>query len=53
MVWKYAQMHQNTFLTTPDVKKLFFKDLIMVVLKYEQKHKNTLWITPDVKKLIF
>jgi hypothetical protein len=24
VVWKYAQMHQNTFLTTPDVKKYLF-----------------------------
>jgi hypothetical protein len=26
-VWKYAQMHQNTFLTTPDVKKYLFLKL--------------------------
>jgi hypothetical protein len=26
-------MHHNTFLTTPDVKKYFFKDLILVVRK--------------------
>jgi len=24
VVWKYAQMHQITFLTTPDVKKHLF-----------------------------
>jgi hypothetical protein len=24
VVWKYAQMHQYTFLTTPDVKKYLF-----------------------------
>jgi len=24
MVWKYAQMHENTFLTTQDVQKYFF-----------------------------
>jgi hypothetical protein len=24
VVWKYAQMHQNTFLTTPDVQKYLF-----------------------------
>ncbi len=24
MVWKYAQMHQNTFLTTPGVEKYLF-----------------------------
>jgi hypothetical protein len=27
LVWKYAQMHQNTFLTTPDIKKYLFKEL--------------------------
>jgi hypothetical protein len=27
------EMHQNTFFTTPDVKKYFFKDLILVVQK--------------------
>ncbi len=24
VVWKHAKMHQNTFSTTPDVKKYFF-----------------------------
>jgi hypothetical protein len=24
VVWKYAKMHQKTFLTTPDVKKYLF-----------------------------
>jgi hypothetical protein len=24
VVWKYAQVHQNTFLTTPDVQKYLF-----------------------------
>jgi hypothetical protein len=31
-VWKYAQMHQNTFLTTPDGQKYLlgtFKDMIL------------------------
>jgi hypothetical protein len=27
VVWKYAQMHQNTFLTTSDVKKYLFQKL--------------------------
>jgi hypothetical protein len=26
VVWKYAQMHQNTFLTTPDVQKYLFSE---------------------------
>jgi hypothetical protein len=25
VVWKHAQMHQNTFLTTPDTKKYLFQ----------------------------
>jgi len=24
VVWKYAKMHQNTFLTTPDFQKYLF-----------------------------
>jgi hypothetical protein len=31
-------MHKNTFLTTPDVKKHFFTDLILVVLKCIKTH---------------
>ncbi len=46
-------MHQNKFFTTPDVKKLFFNDLILVVWKYAQMHKNTFLTTPDVKKYLF
>jgi hypothetical protein len=26
VVWKYAQMHQNTFLTTPNSKKYIFSE---------------------------
>jgi hypothetical protein len=25
VIWKHAQMHQNTFLTTPDAKKYYFQ----------------------------
>jgi hypothetical protein len=25
VVWKHAQMHQNAFLTTPDVEKYLFQ----------------------------
>jgi hypothetical protein len=31
-------MHKNTFLTTPDVKKYFFNDLILVVCGNASKH---------------
>jgi hypothetical protein len=41
VVWKYAQMHQNTFFTTPYIKNFFLKNLILVVWKYAQMHKNT------------
>ena len=46
-------MPQNTFLTSPDVKKFNFNDLILVVWKYAQMHKNTFLATQDVKKLFF
>ncbi len=41
------EMHQNTFLTTPDAKKYFLKDL-----DYgdQKMHQNTLLTTPDIKK---
>jgi alanine dehydrogenase len=35
VVWKYAEMNQNTFLTNP-------------VCKYAQMHQNTFLTTPDV-----
>jgi hypothetical protein len=38
VVWKYAQMHQNTVFTTPDIKKKIFKDLILVVWKCIKTH---------------
>jgi hypothetical protein len=64
VVWKYAQMQQNTFTTTSDVKNFFFKNLILVVWtlkniflknlilvvsKYAQMHQNTYITTTDVK----
>jgi hypothetical protein len=49
VVWKYAQMHQNTFLTTSDVKKYLFKNLILVVWKYVQMRQNMYITTSDVK----
>jgi hypothetical protein len=53
VVWKYAKMHQNTFLTTPDgVKNIFFKDMILVVWKYAKMHQNTFLTTPDVQKYL-
>ena len=44
------EMHQNTFLTTPEVKKITFKDMILVVWKYAQIHLNNILTTPEVKK---
>jgi hypothetical protein len=42
-------MHQNTFSTTPDVKKYFF----LVVWKHAQMHENTFLTSPDVEKYLF
>ena len=50
VVWKYAQMHQNTFLTTPEVKKIIFKGLDS---GGQEMHKNTFLTTPEMKKIIF
>jgi hypothetical protein len=44
-------MHQNTFSTTPEVNKIIFLGLDLVVWKYAQMHKNTILTAPDVKKL--
>jgi hypothetical protein len=33
VVWKNAQMHQNTFLTTPDAKKYLFQGHVSGGLK--------------------
>jgi hypothetical protein len=33
VVWKHAQMHQNTFLTTPDAKKPILKGHVSGGLK--------------------
>jgi hypothetical protein len=41
-------MHQNTFLTTPEAKKIIFEGLDSGVL---EMHKNTFLTTSDVKKL--
>jgi hypothetical protein len=50
VVWKYAQMHQNTFLTTSDDRKYFFlKNLILVVWKYVKMRQNMYITTSDVK----
>ncbi len=49
VVWKYAEMHQHTFLTTQNVKNIFFKNLILVVWKCTQIHK----CTSDVKIFFF
>ncbi len=46
-------MHQNTFLTTPEVKIFFFfKNLNLVVWKYAQMHQNTFLTTPDVENYL-
>jgi hypothetical protein len=46
-------MHQNTFLTTPEVKNIFFEKKLLEVCKHVQMHQNTFLTTPDGKKYIF
>jgi hypothetical protein len=46
----FAQMHQNTFLTTPDFEKCPFKGLDSGGL---EMHQNTFLTTPDVEKYLF
>jgi len=43
-------MHKNTFLTTPELKKKIFKDLILVARKCI---KTRFYPTPEVKKIIY
>jgi hypothetical protein len=44
-------MHQNTFFTTPEVKKIIFQDMILVVWKNGQMHKNTFLTTPEADEI--
>ncbi len=53
VVWNYAQMHQNTFWTTSDIKNIFFQAMILVVWKYAQMHQNIFFTTSDLKKYFF
>jgi hypothetical protein len=53
VIWKYAQMHQNTFWTTSDIKNIFFQAMILVVWKYAQMHQNIFLTTSDLKNIFF
>jgi len=53
VVWKYAQMHQNTFLPLQTFKNIFFEKNSLVVCKYVQMHQNTSFPNSDVKKYLF
>ncbi len=53
VVWKYAQMHQNTFLTTPDGKKCIFWKKVFGGLKVCADASKHVLTTPDVKKYLF
>ncbi len=62
LIWKYAKMHQNTFLTTPDVQKYLFPEHFsggLEVCENASKHvfnkmqQNTFLTTPDVQKYLF
>jgi hypothetical protein len=51
VLWKYAQMHQNTFLTPlQTVKNIFIEKKLLVVWKYAQMHQNTFLSTPEGQK---
>jgi hypothetical protein len=68
VVWKYAQMHQNTFLTTPDIQKhLFWKKVFggLEVCANASKHlynhsrhskwsflKKSFWWSGSIRKCI-
>jgi hypothetical protein len=53
VVWKYAPMHQNRFLTTPEEKSIFFEKKFLVVWKFAQMHQNMFLSTPDCQKNLF
>jgi hypothetical protein len=53
VVWKYAQMHRNTFLPLQTVKNISFEKKFLVVWKYAQMHQNKFLTTPDSKKYLF
>jgi 3-deoxy-D-arabino-heptulosonate 7-phosphate (DAHP) synthase class II len=53
VVWKYAKMHQNTFVTAPDSKNISFEKKFLLVGKYVEMHQNTLLTTPSGKKYLF
>jgi hypothetical protein len=42
VVWKYAQMHQNTFLTISDLTKYSFQAMILVIWKYAHTYSRLL-----------
>ena len=52
VVWKYAKMQQNTFLTTPDGKEYLFEKKFLMVWKYAQMHQNTFY-SLQTKKIFF
>jgi hypothetical protein len=53
VVWKYAKMHQNTFVTAPDSKNISFEKKFLLNGKYVEMHQNTLLTTPSGKKYLF
>jgi hypothetical protein len=51
--WQYAQMHQNMFITTPDVNKHFFFTRNQVAWQKAQMHQNSCLSTSEVNKYFF
>jgi hypothetical protein len=60
VVYKHAQMHQNTFLTTPDIKKYFFSgglEACEIALKHGSNHARRktfffFWWSGSMRKCI-
>ena len=53
VVWNYAQMHQNTFLTIPDVKKYIFLEHDSGVLEVCANALKDVLTTLDVITYLF
>jgi len=53
VVWKYAKMHQNTFLPLQTFKNIFFEKKFLVVWEYAKMQQNTFLTTPDGKEYLF
>jgi hypothetical protein len=53
MVWKYAQMHEITFFTTPDDKKYKLLNHVSNGLEVCTNASKHVFTTSDVEKYLF